>query len=203
MRRDEETSPPDVLESGGPGPWLAGISRLPVALVLVALAAGLVIATLAALYYRAQANRLRHLARSSRSPAVVVTATPQVSSVAAVIPPDGTIRGTVVIIAIHRGAHSELLITAYLSGAKPDARYALMGNDCTTSNVADHPWASGVANSQGIAVLTGRPWAASSGDEYWAFVQPSANPIPPGLHGSFAEGEATVFRAGWAPCTPG
>ena len=56
-------------------------------------------------------------------------------------------------------------------------RYALVGKDCM-SNSADHSWAGGVANSQGIAVLTGHPWPADSSDYYWTWIQPSSGATP-------------------------
>ena len=200
-----EDGPPDLLESGrpgrwaagGPGPFAAGRSRLVVAVLI----GGLVVATVAAVHYHAQAARLMH--RPGHPPAGAAAVPPQVSSITRALPPDGTVRGEVVMVTVRpvRSAHAELLITAYISGGRPRTRYVLTGNDCT-SNGADHSWASGVTDSHGSAVLTGHPWAGLRSDEYWAWIVPAPNSSPPpGLHGSFMTGAAAPFRAG-APCVP-
>ena len=63
------------------------------------------------------------------------------------------------------GGNAELLIMAYISGGKAHIRYALMGSNCLNIS-ADHLWASGVTDDQGIAVLTGLPWTSNSRDYY-------------------------------------
>ena len=114
------------------------------------------------------------------------------------------IRGKVAVVMVDRipGGNAELLIMAYISGGKPRTSYALMGSDCL-SNSADHLWASGVTNNQGIAVLTGPSWTSNSRDYYWTWTQPSAGTTPPpALHGPSATGYATALKADRVLCAP-
>jgi hypothetical protein len=204
MVRETSNRLPDVVESGWSGRWLADNSRRLIASALIALTVGLAFAVLDAAHYRAQADGFRLLLRSSHSLAGVAATAMRVSSSTTALPADGAVRGKVVIATVDRmpGASAELLITAYISGGRARTRYALVGNDCM-SNSADHSWASGVTNSQGIAVLTGHPWPADSSDYYWTWIQPSSGTTPPpGLHGSFAAGHATAFKPSRVPCAP-
>ena len=179
--RDTGNGQPDLVESGWPGQRLADNSRLLIASAFMALGVGLVIATLVAVHYHAQANGLQHLPRSPRSPVpAAAAALPRVSSSTIALPEDWPIRGKVAIVMVDRipGGNAELLIMAYISGGRANTRYALMGSNCLSNN-ADHLWASGVTDDQGSAVLTGRPWTSNSRDYYWAWTQPSAGTTPP------------------------
>jgi hypothetical protein len=205
MVRDTRNRLPDVVESGWSGRRLADSSRFLIASAFVALGVGLVIATLAAVHYHAQANGLR---RQPRSPftqeAVAAAALPRVSSSSVALSQDGPIRGKVAIVMVDHipGGKAELLIMAYISGGAPRTRYALMGGNCLSSS-ADHLWASGVTNDQGIAVLTGRPWTSNASDYYWTWTQPSAGTTPPpALHGPSATDQATALKADRVLCAP-
>jgi hypothetical protein len=171
----------------------------------MALGIGLVIAALAAVHYHAQANRLQRPLNPPHSPAAVAAAAlPQVSSSTVALPEHGPIRGKVAIVMVDHipGGNAELLIMAYISGGRKHTRYALMGSNCL-SNSADHLWASGVTDNQGIAVLTGRPWTSNSRDYYWAWTQPSAGTTPPpALRGPSAAGHATAIKADPVLCAP-
>ena len=91
---DTGNGEPDLVESGWPGQRLADNSRLLIASAFMALGVGLVIATLLAVHYHAQANGLRHLPRSPRSPVpAAAAALPRVSSSAVARPEDWPIRG--------------------------------------------------------------------------------------------------------------
>jgi hypothetical protein len=188
--RDTGNRQPDLVEWGWSGRRLADKSRFLIASAFIALGVGLLIATLAAVHYHAQANGLRHLPRSPRSPSpAAAAALPRVSSSTVALPEGGPIRGKVAIVMVDHipGGNAELLIMAYISGGRAHTRYALMGSNCL-SNSADHLWASGVTDDQGIAVLTGLPWISSSRDYYWAWTQPSAGTTPPpALHGPSAD----------------
>jgi hypothetical protein len=205
MVRDTGNRLPDLVESGWSARRLADNSRCLIASAFIALGVGLVIAALAAVHYHAQANGLRHLPRSPHSPAAVAAAAlPRVSSSTVALPEDGPIRGKVAIVMVDHmpGGNAELLIMAYISGGMPRTRYALMGSDCL-SNSADHLWASGVTNNQGIAVLTGPSWTSNSRDYYWTWTQPSAGTTPPpALHGPSATGYATALKADRVLCAP-
>jgi hypothetical protein len=203
--RDEENRMPDLVESGWSGRRLAGNSRLLVASAFMALGVGLVIAALAAVHYHAQANGFRRSLRPPHSPAAVAAAAlPRVSSSTVALPGNGPIRGKVATVMVDHvpGGNAELMIMAYISGGRAHTRYALMGNDCLNDR-ADHLWASGVTDNQGIAVLTGPPWTSDSGDYYWTWIQHSAGTTPPpGLHGSSPTGYASGFKAGRVLCAP-
>lgn len=203
MVRDEGNGLPDLVESGWSGRRLAGKSRLLIASASVALGAGLVIATLGALHHHAQANALpRPLARS-HSPAAAA-GLPRVSSSTVALPANGPVRGKVATVLVDHipGGNAELLIMAYISGGKAHTRYALMGKDCLSSS-ADHLWASGVTNNQGIAVLTGHPWTSDSASYYWTWIQPPAGTTPPpGLHGSSPTGYPSASKANRVLCAP-
>ena len=186
IMRDTGNGQPDLVESGWPGQRLTDNSRLLIASAFMALGVGLVIATLLAVHYHAQANGLRHLPGSPRSPVpTAAAALPRVSTSTVALPEDGPIRGKVAIVMVDHipGGNAELLIMAYISGGRAHTRYALMGSNCL-SNSADHLWASGVTDDHGIAVLTGRPWTSNSRDYYWAWTQPAGGTTPPpALHG--------------------
>jgi len=205
MVRDTGNGLPDLVESGWSVRRLADNSRCLIALAFMVLGVGLVIATLAAVHYHTQANGLRHLPRSPHSAAAVAAAAlPRVSSSTVALPEDGPIRGKVAIVMVDQipGGNAELLIMAYISGGTPRTRYALMGSDCL-SNSADHLWASGVTNNQGIAVLTGPSWSSNSRAYYWTWTQPSAGTTPPpALHGPSATGYATALEADRVLCAP-
>jgi hypothetical protein len=205
MVPDARNGLPDVVESGWSGRRLADNSRFLIASAFTALIAGLVIATLAAVHYYTQANGLQRQLRSPHSPAAVgAAALPRVSSSSVALPQDGPIRGKVAIVMVDHmpGGNAELLIMAYISGGTPHTRYALMGSNCL-SNSADHLWASGVTNDQGIAVLTGRPWTSNANDYYWTWTQPSAGTTPPPvLHGLSAADQAIAFKADQVLCAP-
>jgi hypothetical protein len=205
MVRDARDRLPDVVEWGWSGRRLADSSRILIASAFMTLGVGLVIATLAAVHYHAQANGLQRQLRSPRSPAAVgAAALPRVSSSSVALPKDGPIRGKVAIVMVDHmpSGKAELLIMAYISGGTPRTRYALMGSNCL-SNSADHLWASGVTNDQGIAVLTGRPWTSNASEYYWTWTQPSAGTTPlPVLHGLSAADEATALKADRVLCAP-
>jgi hypothetical protein len=205
MVHDEGNRQPDLVESGWPGRRLANNSRFLIASAFMALGIGLVIATLAAVHYHAQANGLRRLPRSPFTQAAAAAAAmPRVSSSTVALPEDGPVRGKVSIVMVDHmpGGNAELLIMAYISGGGPRTRYALMGSNCLSSS-ADQLWASGVTNDQGIAVLTGRPWTSNASDYYWTWTQPSAATTPPPvLHGPSATDQATAFKADRVLCAP-
>ena len=111
--RDTGNRQPDLVESGWSGRRLADNSRFLIALAFMALGVGLVIAILAAVHYHAQANGLRQLPTSPRSPApAAAAALPRVSSSTVAVPEDGPIRGKVAIVMVDHipGGNAELLI---------------------------------------------------------------------------------------------
>jgi hypothetical protein len=109
---------------------------------------------------------------------------PQVTSAALGLPAGGGVAGTVVI-----------------TGGTPGTVYDLIGSDCSTGDPRpDEVWATGLARADGTADLTGYTWTGAVAHRYWMALDPSPADQSPGLHGRFAAGTATPFRAGQAPC---
>src|SRR6516165_6365618 len=109
--RDAGNRLPDLVESGWSGRRLADNSRFLITSAFMALGVGLVIATLAAVHYHAQVNRLQRPLSPPHSPAAVAAAAlPQVSSSTVALPEHGPIRGKVAIIMVDHipGGNAEL-----------------------------------------------------------------------------------------------
>jgi len=182
------------------GLWPGGLLWLIVLAETVALA----VAVAVAVHYHAQA-RAPH---PSRGPAASVTTSlpmPEMTTVALALPADGTVTGTVVITAaaLPGGGLVEFTVSAVITGGQPGTVYDLDGNDCSTASpLTDHVWATGVTSAAGVADLVGYAWTSAAADRYWLALDPSPVNPPPGLHGQFAQGEATPFPAGQAPCAP-
>ncbi len=120
--------------------------------------------------------------------------------------------GTVLIAAVaeYGAAQGKFVVSAVITGGRPNTVYDLTGNDCSAADPRpDHPWATGRTDAAGTAELTGHPWTGALADEYWLALEPSPGgpPYPggppPGLRGRFVQGTATSFPAGQAPCDPG
>lgn len=177
-------------------PRLGRLARL----VLVAATVALAASVAAALHFRSEVRRPQH----SRPPATGrPVPLPRMTSVTIRLPRDGTIAGTVFITAAAPpGAHrAQFVVSATISGGRPDTVYDLTGNNCSAAApLPDHVWASGLTDAAGTAELTGHPWTGADADAYWLALSPSPVSPPPGVHGPFSQGEATRFPAGQAPC---
>jgi hypothetical protein len=199
---DEREAGSDVITAGcepSRRPQPGRLVRLLVIVLTVALAGAVAVA----LHYRAQASRLHPGRPSAAGPPV--SSLPQMTSVALRLPADGTITGTVLITtAVLPGAdRAQFAMSVVITGARPDTVYDLTGNDCSSAApLPDHAWATGVTDRAGAATLTGHAWTGSVADEYWLALDPSPVNPPPGLNGTFAQGTATPFPAGQAPCAP-
>ena len=96
-----------------------------------------------------------------------------------------------------------LTITGRLTGGQPGTRYVLSGSDCTTAHRYPR-WASGRADAQGRALLTGPTWRLKSNDAYylnlepWPFVFPHT-PVT-GVSGYWLLGQADPLRVAHQPC---
>ena len=200
---DERDAESDVITAGREPPLRPQPCRL-VWLLAIVMTVALAGAVAVALHYRAQASRL-HPGRPSAAGPPVSSSLPQMTSVALRLPADGTITGTVLVTtAAQPGAdRAQFAMSAVITGARPDTVYDLTGNDCSAAApLPDHVWATGVTDRAGAATLTGHAWTGATADEYWLALDPSPVNPPPGLRGTFAQGRATPFPAGQAPCAP-
>ena len=92
-------------------------------------------------------------------------------------------------------------MSAVITGGTPGTVYDLIGSDCLAADLRpDEVWATGLARADGTADLVGYAWTGAVADRYWMSLDPSPAGPAPGLHGHFAQGTATSFRAGQAPC---
>jgi hypothetical protein len=165
----------------------------------------LAVSVAVAVHYRTEAGRLQ----SGRPPATSRATSlpmPELGTVVLALPADGTVTGTVVITAaaLPGGGLVQFTVSAVISGGQPDTVYDLDGNDCSASAppITDHVWATGATGATGTADLVGYAWTGAAADLYWLTLDPSPLNPPPGLRGQFAEGRATAFPAGQAPCAP-
>jgi hypothetical protein len=183
-RRRSKTRPPGLV-------WL----------LVVAQAAALAVAAAVAVHYRAEAGRLDHSGARPASP--LASPMPQVTSAALGLPAGGGVAGTVVITtaALPGAARAQFTVSAVITGGTPGTVYDLIGSDCSTGDPRpDEVWATGLARADGTADLTGYTWTGAAAHRYWMALDPSPADQSPGLHGQFAAGTATPFRAGQAPC---
>jgi len=169
-------------------------------LLAAALATALAVAVAAAVHYRAEAGRPRPGVLPASSQAA--SPLPQVTSMALRLPARGGVAGTVIITAaaMPGAGRAQFTVSAVITGGTPGTVYDLIGNDCSdVSPLPDKVWAAGLAGADGTADLTGYAWTGAVADQYWMTLDPSPG-HPPGLHGRFAQGQATSFPAGQAPC---
>jgi hypothetical protein len=177
--------------------WLAAV---------VLLAGALIWVLVAALHYRQEAAMLHRQLRSvpvhvpPRSPSMTV------SSDTVLLHVSGRLAGAVTVFAVRSSAgQARVVVTARITGGRPDSQYELFGGDCA-GNAADHAWAWGTTDSRGSADIAGRAWTVSPGREYYLIVgSPGLYREHPGpaVHGRFglARGLSAV-RDRAAPCTP-
>ena len=158
-----------------------------------------------ALHYRQEAAGLHRQLRpvpgrvSPRSPLMTI------SSDTVLLPVSGRLAGEVTVFAVRSDSRARVVVTARITGGRPDAQYELSGGDCA-GNAADHAWAWGTTNSRGSADIAGRAWTLSPGHEYYLIVgAPDLYREHPGpaARGRFglARGLSAV-RDQAAPCAP-
>ena len=180
-------------------PWAAWLAAV------VLLAAALIGVLVVALHYRQEAMLHRQL-RSV--PVHVPPHSPSmtVSSDTVLLPAAGRLAGEVTVFAVRSSAgQARVVVTARITGGRPDSQYELFGGDCA-GNAADHAWAWGTTDSRGSADIAGRAWTVSPGHEYYLIVgSPGLYREHPGpaVHGRFglASGLSGV-RDQAAPCAP-
>jgi hypothetical protein len=195
------TQPADVI-SASPRtirPWVAWLA------VVVLLAVALIGVLVVALHYRQEAAGLHRQLRP-----VPVHVSPRshlmtISSDTVVLPVSGRLAGEVTVFAVRSDSRARVVVTARITGGRPDAQYELFGGDCA-GNAADHAWAWGTTNSRGSADTGGKAWTVSPGHEYYLIVgTPGLYREHPGpaVHGRFglARGLSAV-RDHAAPCAP-
>jgi len=170
-------------------------------LLVVVQAAALAVAAAVAVHYHAEAGRPEH--GGAQAASQLVSPMPQVTSAALRLTAGGGVAGTVVITAaaLPGAARAQFTVSAVITGGTPGTVYDLIGSDCSTGDPRpDEVWATGLARADGTADLTGYTWTGAVAHRYWMALDPSPADQAPGLHGYFAAGTATPFRAGQAPC---
>jgi hypothetical protein len=197
---DRAREAPDVIAAGPPRSKRPGG---PFRFLVLAQTAALVASIAVALHYRAEAGRTPATgALPPTSPSA--SPLPEVSSMALRLPAGAGAAGTVVITAaaLPGAGRAQFTVSAVITGAMPDTYYNLIGNDCSIADqLPDDVWASGLTGANGTADLVGYAWTGAVADSYWLVLDPQSMSRPPGLHGQFAEGRATPYPAGEAPCT--
>lgn len=196
------TQPVDVISAG---PRRAS-SRAALLTVIVLLAAALTGAIIVAVHYRGEAAAAHRQLRLVRHPAPSRSAPPTLSSDTIALPSSGSLAGEVTIFAVRSSARlARVIVTAQITGGRPDSQYELFGGDCT-GNAVNRAWAIAVTGARGSADFTGHAWTVSPSHEYYLVVgTPGLYREHPGpaVHGHFgmARGLSTV-RGGIAPCAP-
>jgi hypothetical protein len=129
-----------------------------------------------------------------------------ISSDTVLLPVSGRLAGEVTVFAVRSSAGQvRVVVTARLTGGRPDSQYELFGGDCA-GHAADHAWAWGSTDSHGSADIAGQAWTVSPGHEYYLVVgTPGLYREHPGpaVHGYFGLADSlSAVRDGIEPCTP-
>jgi hypothetical protein len=176
--------------------WLTAVALLAAALTGAIILAG---------HYRGEAAAAHRQLRSARAP-VPPRPAPVLSSDTAALPPSGTLTGEVTVFAARSSAGmAQVIVTARITGGRPDSPYELFGGDCA-GNAADHAWAIAVTDARGSANLAGHAWTVSVSHEYYLVVgTPGLYREHPGPavrgHFGIARGLSAV-RTRVTPCAP-
>ncbi len=200
-------------KAGGPGPEPADVISanprsvtlrpawgLAVALLVAALAAAVVMT----LHYRDEAAVARRQLQSVTRPAQGGIASLLLSTSTAALPGAPPLSGEVTAFAVRSSSGlARVVVTAQITGGRPDVRYELFGGDCV-GDAPVHDWAAASTDAHGSALLTGRPWTVSVGHRYFlALSSPGSDHPGPAVHGYFGRvGGLSPVRGGIAPCVP-
>jgi hypothetical protein len=171
-----------------------------VALLAAALAAAIVIT----LHYRGEAAAAHRQLQSVTGPAQAGMASLLLSTSTAVLPGAPPLSGEVTAFAVRSSSGpARVVVTARISGGRPDVRYELFGGDCA-GDAPVHDWAAGITDAHGSAELTGRPRTVSVSHRYFlALSAPGSDHPGPAVHGYFGRIHGlSPVRGGIAPCVP-
>jgi hypothetical protein len=169
--------------------------------VVLLLAVGLAVSTLAAVHYHHQVVRLRSqpLRPAPAGPASL----PPILTSQGYDLDTGKLQTTVYLTtAASQGVGStegQVLITARISGGTPGIRYRLVGGDCQLTAPPNTVWAQATADATGAAFLSGATWTLPKGDQYFLTLDPwppdgsPAQRLTPGMEGEFVLGQANSF----------
>lgn len=182
-----------------------GITSWPVrGVAVVILVAALAIAITVALHYRGQAAAAGRQLRSATGPAAARGTSLGLSASTAVLPATSPLSGEVTAFSVRSSSGlARIVVTAQITGGRPDVRYELFGGDCAgDARVRD--WAAGTTDAHGSAELTGRPWTVAASHRYFlALSSPGSDHPGPAVHGYFGRPHGLVpVRGGIAPCVP-
>ena len=181
------------------------ISRPTASLIaIVLLAAALAGAITVAAHYRGEAAALHHRpARLATAASVPATGPLTLASGTVALPSSGTLNGEVTVFSARTsGRLAQIMLSAQISGARPDTRYELIGFDCEGGSAGYQAWAAGITDAGGRGVLTGQALPVSLSDYYWLYLRlpPSQGPQS-SLLGSFtATGKFSASHAGNPAC---
>ena len=192
--------PADVISADPRSMALRPVWGLAVALLAAALAAAVV----ATLHYRDEATAARRQLQSVTGPAPAGFASLLLSASTAALPGAPPLSGEVTAFAVRSSSGlARVVVTAQITGGRPDVRYELLGGDCA-GDVPVHDWAAGRTDAHGSAELTGRPWTISVSHRYFlALSSPGSDHPGPAVHGYFGRVHGLgPVRGGIAPCVP-
>jgi len=173
---------------------------------VVLLAAALIGAIIVAVHYRGEAAAAHRQLRSGQLDTRHRPGPLVLSSDSVALPSSGRLNGEVTVFAVRSSAgQAQVVVTARITGGRPDSQYELFGGDCS-GNAADRAWAVGATDSHGSAEITGHARTVWLSHEYYLVAgTPGLYREHPGpaVHGYFgvARGLSAV-RAGVAPCAP-
>lgn len=192
---------PDDVISANPRTISVRAAALTAIVLLAAALAGAITVTV---HYRGEAAARQH--RRAR----LVTAAPAratgpltLASGTVALPSSGALSGEVTVFSVRTaGRQAQIMLSARISGARPHARYELIGFDCEGSSAGYQTWATGVTGAGGRGNLTGRALPVSLSDYYWLYLRPpSARGPQSSLLGSFsATGKFAAAQAGNPAC---
>lgn len=179
--------------------WLAWV-------VVAVLAAALAGAMTVAVHYRGEVVALRRQIR----PAPAIRPAPELPSSRAVplslssgtarLPPYKSLNGEVTVFSVQAGQQAQIMLSARISGGRPDTRYDLIGFDCDGS-VGYQTWATGTTGADGSGDLNGAALTVSLHDSYWLYLSLPSGSAGPGLLGNFtATGQFSAVSAGNPAC---
>jgi hypothetical protein len=173
-------------------------------LVVAVLVAALAAAVVMTLHYRDQAAAAHRQLQSVTGPAQAGMASLLLSTSAAVLPGAPPLSGEVTAFAVRSSSGlARVVVTARITGGRPDVRYELFGGDCA-GDAPIHDWAAGRTDAHGSAELTGEPWTVSVSHRYFlALSSPGSDHPGPAVHGYFGRVQGlSPVRGGIAPCIP-
>ena len=194
---------PDDVISANPRAVVSWLAWVIVAVLAAALAGAITIAV----HYRGEVSALRRETR----PAPAIRPAPvhpsggvvplTLSSGTARLAPYRSLNGEVTVFSARQtGRQAQIMVSARISGGRPDTRYDLIGADCDGSSVG--AWATGTTGADGSGNLDGTAVTVSLHAYYMLYLKlPSGSPGPSLLGNFTTDGQfSAVGAAGYGAC---